>query len=300
MAALGAGYVIQPAGDLTRAKQSRAGNRLWLFKLPISCYSGQRMLRQLLGIVDAMCCTSVSRQLARLCTLTMLLPAQSSQLGPAAAWSGFRAASAGWLVVPRSNRACLDLLAHHESCGSSRQRNRYISDLSCLSASHVCVHWNPIAGFLFRKSHLIAASPLAGWLWPGSGRQLFLFWWEGAEQWLSKDEADFCRYDDVLRFRIRIRGGGLLPGGPHYLLLLLHPCPSALASDGFPPRLQYLDYPTTASPAITFILCLNISLVKAPSIFCQKTFSDMTTCCYFRPYAVLVSDSLQGSAIPNP
>ena len=89
MAALGAGYVIHPAGDLTRAKQSRAGNRLWLFKLPISCYSGQRMLRQLLGIVDAMCCTSVSRQLARLCTLTMLLPAQSSQLGPAAAWRGF-------------------------------------------------------------------------------------------------------------------------------------------------------------------------------------------------------------------
>ena len=187
--------------------------------------------------------------------------------------SGFRAASAGWLVVPRSNRG-LDLLAHHESCGSSRQRNRYISDLSCLSASHVCVHWNPAQypdrRFSSRKSHLIAASPLAGWLWPGSGRQLFLFWWEGAEQWLSKDEADFCRYDDVLRFRIRIRGGGLLPGGPHCLLLLLHPCPSALASDGFPPRLQYLDYPTTASPAIAFISCLNISLVRAPSLFCRK------------------------------
>ena len=155
----------------------------------------------------------------------------------------------------------------------------------CLQA--MCVYTGtrsntPIASFSSRKSHLIAASPLAGWLWPGSGRQLFLFWWEGAEQWLSKDEADFCRYDDVLRFRIRIRGGGLLPGGPHYLLLLLHPCPSALASDGFPPRLQYLDYPTTASPAITFILCLNISLVRAPSLFCQKTFSDMTVCYYFR------------------
>ena len=184
MAALGAGYVIHPAGDLTRAKQSRAGNRLWLFKLPISCYSGQRMLRQLLGIVDAMCCTSVSRQLARLCTLTMLLPAQSSQLGASGRLSGFRAASAGWPVVPRSNRG-LDLLANHESCGSSRQRNRYISDLSCLSASHVCVHWNPAQypdrQFSSRKSHLIAASPLAGWLWPGSGRQLFLFWW-GEEQ----------------------------------------------------------------------------------------------------------------------
>ena len=173
--------LCHPAGDLTRAKQSRAGNRLWLFKLPISCYSSQRMLRQLLGIVDAMCCTSVSRQLARLCTLTMLLPAQSSQLGASGRLSGFRAASAGWLVVPRSNRG-LHLLAHHESCGSSsRQRNRYISDLSCLSASHVCVYTgtrsnNPIAGFLFRKSHLIAASPLAGWLRPGSGRQLFLFW----------------------------------------------------------------------------------------------------------------------------
>ena len=139
-------------------------------------------------------------------------------------------------------------LAHHESCGSTRQRNRYISDLSCLSASHVCVHWNPVQypdrRFSLRKSHLIAASPLAGWLWPGSGRQLFLFWWEGAEQWLSKDEADFCRYDDVLRFRIRIRGGGLLPGRPHCLLLLLHPYPSALASDGFPPRLNRLQYLT--------------------------------------------------------
>ena len=134
----------------------------------------------------------------------------------------------------------------------------------------------------------------------GVGGSYFYFGGRRAEQWLSKDEADFCRYDDVLRFRIRIRGGGLLPGGPHYLLLLLHPCPSALASDGFPPRLQYLDYPTTASPAITFILCLNISLVRAPSLFCQKTFSDMTTCCYFRPYAVLVSDALKGSAIPNP
>ena len=166
MAALGAGYVIHPAGDLTRAKQSRAGNRLWLFKLPISCYSGQRMLRQLLGIVDAMCCTSVSRQLARLCTLLMLLPAQSSQLGASSRLSGFRAASAGWLVVPRSNRG-LDLLAHHESCGSSRQRNRYISDLSCLSASHVCVHWNPVQypdrRFSFQKISSYCCFS-AGWL----------------------------------------------------------------------------------------------------------------------------------------
>ena len=183
--------------------------------------------------------------------------------------SGFRAASAGWLVVPRSNRG-LDLLAHHESCGSSRQRNRYISDLSCLSASHVCVHWNPIAGFLRENLILLL---LLRWLagsGQGVGGSYFYFGGGGAEQWLSKDEADFCRYDDVLRFRIRIRGGGLLPGGPHYLLLLLHPCPSALASDGFPPRLQYLDYPTTASPAITFISCLNISLVRAPSLFCRK------------------------------
>ena len=167
MAALGAGYVIHPAGDLTRAKQSRAGNRLWLFKLPISCYSGQRMLRQLLGIVDAMCCTSVSRQPGRLCTLTMLLPAQSSQLGASGRLSGFRAASAGWPVVPRSNRACLDLLAHHESCGSSRQRNRYINDLSCLSASHVCVHWNPVQypdrRFSFQKISSYCCFS-AGWL----------------------------------------------------------------------------------------------------------------------------------------
>ena len=161
-------------------------------------------------------------------------------------------------------------LAHHESCGSSRQRNRYISDLSCLSASHVCVHWNPIAGFLRENLILLL---LLRWLagsGQGVGGSYFYFGGGGAEQWLSKDEADFCRYDDVLRFRIRIRGGGLLPGGPHYLLLLLHPCPSALASDGFPPRLQYLDYPTTASPAITFISCLNISLVRAPSLFCRK------------------------------
>ena len=217
--------------------------------------------------------------------------------------SGFRAASAGWLVVPRSNRG-LDLLAHHESCGSSRQRNRYISDLSCLSASHVCtLEPGPIprSPVFFEKISSYCCFS-AGWLalareWEAA---ISILVERRAEQWLSKDEADFCRYDDVLRFRIRIRGGGLLPGRPHCLLLLLQPCPSALASDGFPPRLQYLDYPTTASPAITFVSCLNISLVRAPSLFCQKTFSGLTTCCYFRPYAVLVSDALKGSAIPNP
>ena len=239
MAALGAGYVIHPAGDLTRAKQSRARNRLWLFKLPISCYSGQRMLRQLLGIVDAMCCTSVSRQLARLCTLTMLLPAQSSQLGPAAACRGFephRPVGSGSLD-PTEAWTCLPIMK--AVAAADRGTGILVTCPVCLQA--MCVYTGtrpntPIAGFLFRKYHLIAASPLAGWLWPGSGRQLFLFWWWGAEQWLSKDEADFCRYDDVLRFRIRIRGAGLLPGRPHCLLLLLHPSPSALASDGFPPR----------------------------------------------------------------
>ena len=163
--------------------------------------------------------------------------------------SGFRAASAGWLVVPRSNRG-LDLLAHHESCGSSsRQRNRYISDLSCLSASHVCVHWNPAQypdrRFSFQKISSYCCFS-AGWLalareWEAA---ISILVERRAEQWLSKDEADFCRYDDVLRFRIRIRGGGLLPGRPHCLLLLLHPSPSALASDGFPPRLDRLQYLT--------------------------------------------------------
>ena len=151
----------------------------------------------------------------------------------------------------------------------------------CLQA--MCVYTGtrpntPIAGFLRENLILLL---LLRWLagsGQGVGGSYFYFGGGGAEQWLSKDEADFCRYDDVLRFRIRIRGGGLLPGGPHYLLLLLHPCPSALASDGFPPRLRYLDYPTTASPAITFISCLNISLVSAPSLFCQKTFSDMAVC----------------------
>ena len=172
--------LCHPAGDLTRAKQSRAGNRLWLFKLPISCYSGQRMLRQLLGIVDAMCCTSVSRQLARLCTLTMLLPAQSSQLGASGRLSGFRAASAGWLVVPRSNRG-LDLpIMKAVAAAADRGTGILVTCPVCLQA--MCVYTGtrpntPIAGFLFRKSHLIAASPLAGWLWPRSGRQLFLFWW---------------------------------------------------------------------------------------------------------------------------
>ena len=139
----------------------------------------------------------------------------------------------------------------------------------------------PIAGFLRENLILLL---LLRWLagsGQGVGGSYFYFGGRRAEQWLSKDEADFCRYDDVLRFRIRIRGGGLLPGRPHCLLLLLHPYPSALASDGFPPRLdrlQYLDYPTTASPAITFISCLNISLARAPPLFCQKTFSDMTLC----------------------
>ena len=179
MATLGAGYVIHPAGDLTRAKQSRAGNRLWLFKLPISCYSGQRMLRQLLGIVDAMCCTSVSRQLAKLCTLTMLLPAQSSQLGPAAACRGFEPHRpvGSWGLDPTEAWTCLPIMK--AVAAADRGTGILVTCPVCLQA--MCVHWNPAQypdrRFSSRKSHLIAASPLAGWLWPGSGRQLFLFWW---------------------------------------------------------------------------------------------------------------------------
>ena len=160
LAALGAGYVIHPAGDLTRAKQSRAGNRLWLFKLPISCYSGQRMLRQLLGIVDAMCCTSVSRQPARLCTLTMLLPAQSSQLGPAAAWSGFRAASAGWLVVPRSNRG-LDLPIMKAVAAADRGTGILVTCPVCLQA--MCVYTGTRSPVFFEKISSYCCFS-AGWL----------------------------------------------------------------------------------------------------------------------------------------
>ena len=119
----------------------------------------------MLGIVDAMCCTSVSRQHSQALYSSYVVTSSELATRASGRWSGFRAASAGWLVVPRSNRG-LDLLAHHESCGSSRQRNRYISDLSCLSASHVCVHWNPIAGFL--RENLISLL-LLRWL-AGSGQ----------------------------------------------------------------------------------------------------------------------------------
>ena len=166
MAALGAGYVIHPAGDLTRAKQSRAGNRLWLFKLPISCYSSQRMLRQLLGIVDAMCCTSVSRQpgsvLLQCCY--QLRARNSGQRPPGGVSSRIGRLARGASIQPRLG------LAHHESCGSSRQRNRYISDLSCLSASHVCtLEPGPIPRSpVFFSENLILLLPLR-WL-AGSGQ----------------------------------------------------------------------------------------------------------------------------------
>ena len=150
MAALGAGYVIHPAGDLTRAKQSRAGNRLWLFKLPISCYSGQRMLRQLLGIVDAMCCTSVSRQHSQ--ALYSYNVVTSSELATRASSrrSGFRAASAGWLVVPRSNRG-LDLPIMKAVAAADRGTGILVTCPVCLQA--MCVYTGtrpntPIAGFL--------------------------------------------------------------------------------------------------------------------------------------------------------
>ena len=185
MAALGAGYVIHPAGDLTRAKQSRAGNRLWLFKLPISCYSGQRMLRQLLGIVDAMCCTSVSRQLARLCTLTMLLPAQSSQLGPAAACRGFEPHRpvGPWSLDPTELAwTCLPIMKA-VAAAADRGTGILVTCPVCLQA--MCVYTGtrpntPIAGFLRENLILLL---LLRWL-AGSGQGVggSYFYFGGREQ----------------------------------------------------------------------------------------------------------------------
>ena len=161
--------LCHPAGDLTRAKQSRAGNRLWLFKLPISCYSGQRMLRQLLGIVDAMCCTSVSRQLARLCTLTMLLPAQSSQLGPAAACRGFEPHRpvGSWSLDPTEAWTCLPIMK--AVAAADRGTGILVTCPVCLQA--MCVYTGtrpntPIAGFLRENLILLL---LLRWL-AGSGQ----------------------------------------------------------------------------------------------------------------------------------
>ena len=121
---------------------------------------------------------------ARLCTLLMLFPAQSSQLGASSRWSGFRAASAGWLVVPRSNRACLDLpIMKAVAAAADRGTGILVTCPVCLQA--MCVYTGtrpntPIAGFLRENLILLL---LLRWL-AGSGQGVggSYFYFGGREQ----------------------------------------------------------------------------------------------------------------------